>query len=166
MQNFEPSEEQNMMREAIRKLVQAQCPAHKVREWDRDGVFPEDVYQAMVEAGYIAMVVPSAYGGMGSPMSDCAILYEEIARPSVDFATRVALQAWGSMILADFAAEDLCREVLPRVIRARPSSRSASPSRVPARMPHRSPRRHGAREATGCCAARSCSPAARMRPTT
>ncbi|WP_406623795.1 acyl-CoA dehydrogenase family protein [Acidovorax sp. SDU_ACID1] len=116
MQNFEPSEEQNMMREAIRKLVQAQCPAHKVREWDRDGVFPEDVYQAMVEAGYIAMVVPSAYGGMGSPMSDCAILYEEIARPSVDFATRVALQAWGSMILADFAAEDLCREVLPRVI--------------------------------------------------
>ncbi len=117
MQSFQPTEEQTLMRDAIRKLVQTRCPAHKVREWDRDGTFPEDVYQAMVDAGFVAMVVPSAYGGMGSPMADCAILYEEIARPSVDFATRIALQAWGSMILADFASEDLRQEILPKVVR-------------------------------------------------
>lgn len=117
MQSFEPSEDQVAMRAAIEKLVQDQCPPHKVREWDRDGVYPEEVYKAMVDAGFVAMVVPSAYEGMGSPMADCAILYEEVARPSVDFATRIALQGWGSMILADFASEELRQDILPRVVR-------------------------------------------------
>ncbi|MDP1567344.1 MAG: acyl-CoA dehydrogenase family protein [Polaromonas sp.] len=115
--NFEPTEEQKLMRAAIEKLVRDTCPPEKVRVWDREGTFPEDVYQAMVDAGFVAMVVPVEYGGMGSPMSDVAILLEEVARPSVDFATRIGLQAWGSMILADFADEALKREVLPRVAR-------------------------------------------------
>lgn len=115
--NLETTEQQRELRAAIEKVVKASCPPAKVRAWDRDGVFPEEVYRAMVDAGFVAMVVPAAYGGLGSPMSDCAILYEEVARPSVDFATRIALQAWGSMILADFADEKLRREILPRVVR-------------------------------------------------
>lgn len=113
--NFEPTEEQNLLRAAIERLVRTECPHEKVRIWDRDGIFPEPVYQAMVQAGFVAMVVPVAYGGLGSSMADCTILYEEVARPSVDFATRIALQAWGSMILADFASEDLRQEILPKV---------------------------------------------------
>lgn len=104
-----------MLRQAIERLVQSACPPDKVREWDRNGSFPEEVYQAMVEAGFIAMVVPEEYGGMGSPMSDCIILYEEVARPSVDFATRVGLQAWGASILADIGTQEQCREILPDV---------------------------------------------------
>lgn len=114
---FEATEDQILLRAAIERLVADTCPPAKVRLWDREGNFPEDVYQAMVEAGFVAMVVPAAYGGMGSPMVDCSILYEEVARPSVDFATRIALQAWGSMILADFADESMRQEVLPRVAR-------------------------------------------------
>lgn len=113
--NFAQTEHQIMLREAIARLVQSECPSDKVRQWDRDGVFPEEVYQAMADAGFVSMVVPAEYGGMGSPMADCVILYEEVARPSVDFATRIALQGWGSMILADFASEELKREILPRV---------------------------------------------------
>jgi len=119
MLDFEPTNEQRMMRAAIERLVQRLCPVDKVREWDRDGVFPEGVYQAMVEAGLVAMVVPSRYGGLGSSMMDCTILFEEVARPSVDFATRIGLQAWGSMILADFASEDLRTEILPQVVQGK-----------------------------------------------
>lgn len=113
--NFTPTDDQVMLRSAIERLVQSLCTPEKVRQWDRDGEFPEDVYAAMVDAGFISMVVPTEYGGMGSPMSDCIILYEEVAKPSVDFATRVGLQAWGSSILADIATEELKREILPRV---------------------------------------------------
>lgn len=119
MMNFEATEEQRMLRSAIERLVRENCPPGKVREWDRDGVFPEDVYQAMVKAGFVAMVVPVAYGGLGSPMLDCTILFEEAARPSVDFATRIGLQAWGSAILADFADEALRQEILPQVVEGR-----------------------------------------------
>jgi len=115
--DFQASEEQKLLRAAIEKLVQDCCPPEKLRAWDREGHFPEEVYQAMVDAGFVAMVVPEAYGGLGSPMSDCAILYEEVARPSVDFATRIALQGWGAMILADFASQEMREQVLPKVVR-------------------------------------------------
>ena len=113
--NFSPTEEQRLLRDAVERFVSSECPAIKVREWDKDGTYPEAVYKGMVDAGFVSMVVPAQYGGLGSPMSDCIIMYEEVARPSVDFATRIALQAWGSMILADFASESLKQEILPNV---------------------------------------------------
>jgi len=113
--NFAPTEEQVMLRSAIERLVHSTCPPEKVKEWDKTGTFPEDVYSAMVDAGFISMVIPAEYGGMGSPMSDCIILYEEVAKPSVDFATRVALQAWGASILADIGTEEQKQEFLPSV---------------------------------------------------
>lgn len=113
--NFAATDDQNMLRAAIAKIVQSECTPELVRQWDSDGVFPEDVYATMVKAGLISMVVPAEYGGMGSPMSDCIILYEEVAKPSVDFATRVALQAWGASILADVGSEELKSTILPAV---------------------------------------------------
>lgn len=115
--NFEPTEEQKLIRESVRSFVARHCPREAVRAWDKDGKFPENVYTAMVEAGYIGMVVPEAYGGSGNSVSECAVVLEEIAKPSVDFATRVALISWGAMILADFAAEELKEEILPQVVR-------------------------------------------------
>lgn len=113
--NFAPTEDQRILREAIERFVRSECTPQKVRRWDSEGRFPEELYAAMVNAGFVSMVVPIEYGGMGSPMSDCIILYEEVSRPSVNFGTRIALQAWGSMILADFASEELKQEILPRV---------------------------------------------------
>lgn len=114
--DFGESDEQRQLRAAVERFMQTECTPRKVRQWDRDGVFPEEVYRAMVRAGFVAMVVPREYGGMGSPMSDCIILYEELARPSVDFATRIALQGWGAMILADFASDALKAEFLPALV--------------------------------------------------
>jgi alkylation response protein AidB-like acyl-CoA dehydrogenase len=114
--DFEETQEQQQLRAAIERFMQRECPPQQVRRWDREGSFPEDLYRRMVEAGFVSLVVPQAHGGMGSPMSDCIILYEELARPSVDFATRIALQAWGAAILADFAGDELKAELLPAVV--------------------------------------------------
>lgn len=114
--DFGESDEQRQLRAAVERFMQTECAPQKVRQWDRDGVFPEEVYRGMVQAGFVAMVVPREYGGMGSPMSDCIVLYEELARPSVDFATRIALQGWGAMILADFASDALKAEFLPALV--------------------------------------------------
>lgn len=114
--DFGESDEQRQLRAAVERFMRTECAPHRVRQWDRDGVFPEEVYRGMVQAGFVAMVVPREYGGMGSPMSDCIVLYEELARPSVDFATRIALQGWGAMILADFASDALKAEFLPALV--------------------------------------------------
>jgi alkylation response protein AidB-like acyl-CoA dehydrogenase len=115
--DFAPTEEQRLLRESAAAFVRRHCPREAVRRWDRAGEFPETVHAAMVEAGFPAMVVPAAHGGLGSPMQDCAIVYEELARPSMDIASRIALIAWGAAILGDFASEEMRRAMLPRVAR-------------------------------------------------
>ncbi|NBS95903.1 MAG: acyl-CoA dehydrogenase [Betaproteobacteria bacterium] len=114
--DFEENLEQGQLRSAVERFMRRECPAQKVRQWDRDGTFPEECYRGMVDAGFVAMVMPQAYGGLGSPMSDCIVLYEELARSSVDFATRIALQAWGALMLDEFASEELKSEFLPAVL--------------------------------------------------
>lgn len=113
--DFETTLEQKLLRDSVARFVNKYCPRQEVRRWDKEGEFPEAIHAAMVEAGYVQMAVPTEYGGLGSPMSDCIIVYEELARPSIDFASRIALIAWGALILADFASEDLKRDILPRV---------------------------------------------------
>ncbi|SDE43217.1 acyl-CoA dehydrogenase family protein [Belnapia rosea] len=115
--DFAPTEEQRLLRESAAAFVRRHCPREAVRRWDRGGEFPETLHAAMVEAGFPAMVVPAAYGGLGSPMQDCAIVYEELARPSMDIASRLALIAWGAAILGDFASEEMRSAMLPRVAR-------------------------------------------------
>ncbi|WP_265286074.1 acyl-CoA dehydrogenase family protein [Verminephrobacter eiseniae] len=112
---FAPGTEQEILRDAVVRFVERNCAARDVRRWDRDGEFPEALHHEMVAAGFPAMMVPQAYGGSASSMQDCAIVYEEISRPSVDLGTRLALLAWGSMILSDFASEEIKQEFLPRV---------------------------------------------------
>lgn len=115
--NFELSEEQRLLRNSAAAFTKRHCSRVAVRQWDQEGRFPEEFYAAMVEAGLVALVVPEAYGGIGAPIANVAIVLEEIARPSVDFATRLALISWGSSILSDFGSDDLKNEILPRVLR-------------------------------------------------
>jgi len=48
-------------------------------------------------------------------MSDSVVLCDEVAKAGGDFATRIALQAWGSAMLSTAGSEALRREFLPAV---------------------------------------------------
>ncbi len=86
--NFDESDEQKLVRETTASFVKRHCKPADVRQWDRTGQLPEQVYAAMAEAGLLAMMVPAEYGGVGSPIAHCAIgASEEIAGPSVDLKT-------------------------------------------------------------------------------
>lgn len=113
--DFEPTDEERLLLEQTTGFLARHCPREAVRAWDREGHFPEDVYQEMVKAGYVGMFVPEAYGGTANPMADCVIVLREFGRLSVDLPTRLALQAWGAAILSHAASPELCQEILPRV---------------------------------------------------
>jgi alkylation response protein AidB-like acyl-CoA dehydrogenase len=98
--NFEPTEEQKLLRATAAAFVRKHCPPLDVRRWDKSGESPKQVYAALAGAGFLSMVVPAAYGRLGSSISDCAAVLEKLARSSVDFATRLVLISWGTMILA------------------------------------------------------------------
>ncbi|MGH6947172.1 MAG: acyl-CoA dehydrogenase family protein [Kiloniellales bacterium] len=65
------------IREAVRQLC-ARFPGDYWRALDRERRYPEEFVSALAEAGYLAVLIPEAYGGSGLPLAAAAAVLEEI----------------------------------------------------------------------------------------
>ena len=88
--NFDFTEEQEMLRESVIKLMARHAPAESVRTWDRDRSFPENLYQAWVEAGLLRLPFPTEVGGLGGDAVDLALVIYELSRVSTDLTMAYA----------------------------------------------------------------------------
>jgi acyl-CoA dehydrogenase len=65
----------------IRESVAALCrdfPGEYWREKDRDQAYPAEFVQALTNAGFLACLIPEAYGGSGLGLSEATAIMEEI----------------------------------------------------------------------------------------
>jgi len=65
------------IREAVRALS-AQFTGDYWRRLDRDKAYPKEFVMALTEAGYLAALIPEAYGGSGLPLAAAVAILEEI----------------------------------------------------------------------------------------
>jgi acyl-CoA dehydrogenase len=65
------------IREAVRSLC-ANFPGEYWRRLDRERAYPEEFVAALTKAGFLAALIPEAYGGSGLPMQAAAAIMEEI----------------------------------------------------------------------------------------
>ena len=71
------SQDYQEIREAVRALC-ARFPNDYWRVKDRDRAYPSEFVAALTEAGYLAALIPEAYGGSGLPLAAAAAILEEI----------------------------------------------------------------------------------------
>ncbi|MBP6115329.1 MAG: acyl-CoA/acyl-ACP dehydrogenase [Neisseriaceae bacterium] len=67
----------------IRAGVRALCQHYDAAYWrelDQRQAFPEDFVNAMTHAGWLAAMIPEAYGGSGLGLSEASVILEEINR--------------------------------------------------------------------------------------
>ncbi|MBW8754946.1 MAG: acyl-CoA/acyl-ACP dehydrogenase [Sphingomonadales bacterium] len=65
----------------IRRSVQALCAGFPGEYWrakDRERAYPHEFVAALTEAGFLAALIPEAYGGSGLTLSAAAVIMEEI----------------------------------------------------------------------------------------
>lgn len=67
------------LRWAVRELC-ARYPAEYWRRADDERAYPEEFVSALTEAGYLAMLIPTEYGGSGASLVEAATVIEEIHR--------------------------------------------------------------------------------------
>ncbi|WP_424627885.1 acyl-CoA dehydrogenase family protein [Bradyrhizobium sp. SYSU BS000235] len=65
------------IRESIAKLC-AQFPGEYWRKLDREMAYPQDFVKALIDAGYLSVLIPEEYGGAGLKLSAAAAIMEEI----------------------------------------------------------------------------------------
>jgi alkylation response protein AidB-like acyl-CoA dehydrogenase len=79
---FDPSGESDEIRD-IRSAVRRLCerfPGEYWRGLDREMAYPTEFVRALTESGFLAALIPEAYGGAGLTLSAAAAILEEIQR--------------------------------------------------------------------------------------
>ncbi len=75
--DFAYSDTQNDIAEAVRGLC-ARFPAEYWRRCDAERAYPDAFVAAMTEAGWLASLIPEAYGGSGMGLLDACVILQEI----------------------------------------------------------------------------------------
>jgi alkylation response protein AidB-like acyl-CoA dehydrogenase len=79
--NFGFSEEQELLRAEVRKLLGERCPLAEVRKITEtpDG-FSRELWKRVADLGWVGLTIPEAYGGAGLGRVDEVVLLEETGR--------------------------------------------------------------------------------------
>jgi alkylation response protein AidB-like acyl-CoA dehydrogenase len=106
-------EAQQMLKTTARAFLEAECPTSYVREMEEDERgFTAELWAKMADQGWLGLIVPETYGGVGMSFFDLSLLLEETGRallPGPLFSDVVL----GGMAIADAGTEAQKQELLP-----------------------------------------------------
>jgi alkylation response protein AidB-like acyl-CoA dehydrogenase len=113
---YQPNEEHEMLREAVRDLADAKIAPHAA-EVDETGAFPRDAYEALVQADLHAVHIPEPYGGAGADALAAVIVIEEVARACASSSLIPAVNKLGTVPILLSGSEELKKRYLTPVAR-------------------------------------------------
>jgi acyl-CoA dehydrogenase len=111
--DYSRSEEQRAIRAAVRELCKG-FPGEYWRETDANRRYPEEFVRALTEAGWLAALIPTEYGGAGLSLADACVIPEEINR-SGGMAAIAHAQMYVMGTLLRHGSEEQKRRYLPRI---------------------------------------------------
>jgi alkylation response protein AidB-like acyl-CoA dehydrogenase len=95
--NFGFTEEQELLRQEVRKFLDASCPLETVRTlMETPEGFSRELWKQLGELGWTGLVIPEAHGGAGLGWVDLVVVLEEMGRtlfPAPFLATTIAAAA-------------------------------------------------------------------------
>ncbi|MDN3266006.1 acyl-CoA dehydrogenase [Streptomyces sp. DH-12] len=93
---YRPSEEHDMLRDAVRSLAEAKIAPHAAAV-DEEARFPREALDALVANDLHAVHVPEEYGGAGADALATVIVIEEVARVCASSSLIPAVNKLGSL---------------------------------------------------------------------
>lgn len=89
---FELTDEQRAIAALAAEIAQREI-APSIALWDREHVFPRELYRKLDDAGLMGVVVPEEYGGAGAGYVSYALAIEELARVDAGTAVTVSVHS-------------------------------------------------------------------------
>lgn len=108
------SEEHEMLRQFVREFAESQLAPNAAKVDDK-GVFAQQQYDALVEAGFAAPGIPEQYGGDGADAIASAIIMEEVARVCASSSTVISSNELGTVPLLKYGSEEQRKRYLSEV---------------------------------------------------
>ncbi len=114
--DFKLTEEQEFIKDTIRRFIARECTREAAREADEKGDFPERLFRPIADNGFCGLVVPEAYGGGGRNVLAAALIVEELSTVYPALAGAFAACALGGgKNLVDLGSAEQKERHLPAV---------------------------------------------------
>ncbi|QNN55815.1 acyl-CoA/acyl-ACP dehydrogenase [Diaphorobacter ruginosibacter] len=111
------TQEQQMLRESVRRFMKKECTREYIRACSDNDRFPSELYEKMAAQGWMGIPFPEKYGGAGLGPMELAIFLEEAGYgwygAGTSYFSTVVLGAYNIMTYGTEAQKD---EFLPKVI--------------------------------------------------
>ncbi|KAF3465785.1 acyl-CoA dehydrogenase [Streptomyces sp. Tu 3180] len=108
---YRPSEEHDMLRDAVRSLAEAKIAPYAAAV-DEEARFPQEALDALVAGDLHAVHVPESYGGAGADALATVIVIEEVARVCASSSLIPAVNKLGSLPVILSGSEELKKKYL------------------------------------------------------
>jgi alkylation response protein AidB-like acyl-CoA dehydrogenase len=110
------TETQEILKKMARDFLTTECPKTLVRklEESKEGYSPE-VWKKMAELGWMGLIMPEEYGGMGYTFQDLVVLFEEIGRNILPGPLMATITS--AFPILEAGSEEQKKEFLPKVAR-------------------------------------------------
>jgi len=115
--DFNLTPDQQNIRQAILKHC-TRFPDTYWLEHDRDGVFPDDFFQSLLEAGWLGIAMPAEYGGTGLGITEAAVMMQAIAESGAGMsgASAVHIPVFSIQPVVLFGTPAQKSRILPAVL--------------------------------------------------
>jgi len=117
--DFGLSDEQRLLQETVRRLLDEAYPTTRARAIsDTATAHDQALHAQLCELGAFGTLVPETHGGNGLSFLDAMLVAEELGRAAAPGAF-VATGVIAAIALREFGNEPLCKEVLPEIAAGR-----------------------------------------------
>ena len=114
---FELSAEEALIVAAVRELAAGPNGRTHWRARALVNAFPEHLWAALAEAGYLGLLVPEAYGGAALGLAEMAVLMETLATEGIALLLMIVSSVMSTIALSRHGTEEQQRRYLPGMAR-------------------------------------------------
>jgi alkylation response protein AidB-like acyl-CoA dehydrogenase len=113
------SEEQEMLKAAVRRFVDTEYPKETLLELSATGQSaPSEPWQKLAGTGWLGIVIPTEYGGEGGSFTDAGVFFEELGRGPVP-GPHLSTAALGALTILEAGTDEQKRSLLPDIAAGR-----------------------------------------------
>jgi acyl-CoA dehydrogenase len=107
--------------QSIRDAILKHCARFTEEYWlarDRDGVFPNEFYHSLLEAGWLGIAMPAEFGGAGLGITEAALMMQAIAESgaAMSGASSVHIPVFSVQPVVLFGTAEQKQRILPAVV--------------------------------------------------
>ena len=113
--DFALSDDQRALQQAAADFARAELALHAA-EWDATAHFPVEVIRRAGEAGFLAIYVDEARGGLGLSRLDAALIFEQLAQGCVSTTAYLTIHNMATWMIANWGSEALRETWVERLV--------------------------------------------------